>query len=42
VVVGAVDLLLSRIFAGDEMPSVLEMPTQLVSLVLDGVRMRSE
>jgi AcrR family transcriptional regulator len=42
VVVGAVDLLLSRIFAGDEMPSVLEMPTQLVSLVLDGVRMRPD
>jgi len=41
VVVGAVDLLLSRIFAGDEMPSVLEMPSQLVSLVLDGVRMRA-
>lgn len=43
VVVGAVELLLARIFAGDEqMPSLLEMPTQLVSLVLDGVRMRQE
>lgn len=40
VVVGAVDLLLSRIFAGDDMPSVLEMPQQLVSLVLDGVRLQ--
>jgi len=40
VVVGAVDLLLARIFAGDEMPSVIEMPSRLVSLVLDGVRAR--
>ncbi len=41
VVVGAVDLLLARVFAGDEMPSIMEMPSALVSLVLDGVRARA-
>jgi AcrR family transcriptional regulator len=38
VVVGAVDLLLTRLFAGDEITPVIEMPSKLVSLVLDGVR----
>ena len=38
VVVGAVDLLLTRLFAGDEITPVMEMPSKLVSLVLDGVR----
>jgi AcrR family transcriptional regulator len=40
VVVGAVDLLLSRVLAGDEIENVIEMPQKLVSLVLDGVRAR--
>ncbi len=38
VVVGAVDLLLTRLFAGDDISPVIEMPSKLVSLVLDGVR----
>jgi AcrR family transcriptional regulator len=41
VVVGAAELLLSRIFAGDEVSPILEMPQNLVSLVLDGVRVRT-
>lgn len=42
VVVGAAELLLSRVFAGDEVSPVLEMPQNLVSLVLDGVRVRRD
>jgi len=38
VVVGAVDLLLTRLFAGDDITPVMEMPSKLVELVLDGVR----
>ena len=41
VVVGAVDLLLTRLFAGDDIAPVIEMPGHLVSLVLDGVRAES-
>jgi AcrR family transcriptional regulator len=40
VVVGASELLVARLFAGDDVGPVLEMPGELVSLVLDGVRAR--
>jgi AcrR family transcriptional regulator len=38
VVVGASELIVARLFAGDDVGPVLEMPGELVSLVLDGVR----
>jgi len=38
VVVGAAELVVARLFAGDDVGPVLEMPLELVSLVLDGVR----
>jgi len=38
VVVGASELIIARLFAGDDVGPVLEMPGELVSLVLDGVR----
>ena len=41
VVVGASELIIARLFAGDDVGPVLEMPGELVSLVLDGVRARS-
>ena len=40
VVVGASELIVARLFAGDDVGPVLEMPGALVSLVLDGVRAR--
>ena len=40
VVVGASELIIARLFAGDDVGPVLEMPGELVSLVLDGVRAR--
>jgi AcrR family transcriptional regulator len=40
VVVGASELIVARLFAGDDVGPVLEMPGELVSLVLDGVRAR--
>jgi hypothetical protein len=36
--VGASELIVARLFAGDDVGPVLEMPGELVSLVLDGVR----
>lgn len=39
-VVGASELMVARLFAGDDVGPVLEMPAELVSLVLDGVRAR--
>lgn len=42
VVVGAAELIVARLFAGDDVGPVLEMPGELVSLVLDGVRARKE
>jgi AcrR family transcriptional regulator len=41
VVVGASELIIARLFAGDDVGPVLEMPGELVSLVLDGVRART-
>ncbi len=41
VVVGASELIITRLFAGDDVGPVLEMPGELVSLVLDGVRARA-
>ncbi|MFO0548718.1 MAG: TetR/AcrR family transcriptional regulator [Polyangiaceae bacterium] len=40
VVVGASELIVARLFAGDDVGPILEMPGELVSLVLDGVRAR--
>lgn len=42
VVVGAAELIVARLFAGDDVGPVLEMPGELVSLVLDGVRARKD
>jgi AcrR family transcriptional regulator len=42
VVVGASELIVARLFAGDDVGPVLEMPGALVSLVLDGVRARPD
>ncbi|NUP13412.1 MAG: TetR/AcrR family transcriptional regulator [Polyangiaceae bacterium] len=42
VVVGASELIVARLFAGDDVGPVLEMPGELVSLVLDGVRARKD
>lgn len=42
VVVGASELIVARLFAGDDVGPVLEMPGELVSLVLDGVRARRD
>ena len=41
VVVGASELIVARLFAGDDVGPILEMPQELVALVLDGVRARS-
>lgn len=41
VVVGASELIVARLFAGDDVGPVLEMPGELVSLVLDGVRAKA-
>lgn len=41
VVVGAAELIVARLFAGDDVGPVLEMPGELVSLVLDGVRAKA-
>lgn len=38
VVVGASELIVARLFAGDDVGPILEMPQELVALVLDGVR----
>jgi AcrR family transcriptional regulator len=40
VVVGASELIVARLFAGDDVGPILEMPQELVALVLDGVRAR--
>jgi AcrR family transcriptional regulator len=42
VVVGASEYIVARLFAGDDVGPVLEMPGALVSLVLDGVRARTD
>jgi len=42
VVVGASELIVARLFAGDDVGPILEMPGELVSLVLDGVRARPD
>lgn len=42
VVVGASELIVARLFAGDDVGPILEMPQELVSLVLDGVRARNK
>lgn len=42
VVVGASELIVARLFAGDDVGPILEMPQELVSLVLDGVRARAK
>jgi AcrR family transcriptional regulator len=41
VVVGASELIVARLFAGDDVGPILEMPQELVALVLDGVRAKS-
>jgi AcrR family transcriptional regulator len=38
VVVGATELLMTRLFAGDDVGPVLEVPAKVTAIVLDGVR----